>query len=142
MAASPQAGLYADPNLASHGVGRSSREYPGEIATWPNRGDTRPINNGLIMTVEPFLSMGGLWATSGSDAWTLYSELAAAVVQYEHTLVAKDRGGDDRDTAGLIRRRPLRARSDVRRAMLNGRTADLTATRCRRTISAAFAKPP
>lgn len=79
-------------NLASHGVGRSLHEYPEEIATWPTRGDRRRIDKGLVLTVEPFLSMGGLWATEGDDGWTLYSEPAAPVVQYEHTVVATDRG--------------------------------------------------
>ncbi len=78
-------------NLASHGVGRSLHEYPGEIATWPTRGDTRRINKGLVLTVEPFLSTGGLWANGGEDGWTLYSEPRAPAVQYEHTVVATDR---------------------------------------------------
>lgn len=79
-------------NLASHGVGRSLHEYPQEIATWPTRGDRRRINRGLVLTVEPFLSRGGLWAQDGADGWTLYSHPAAPVVQYEHTVVATDRG--------------------------------------------------
>lgn len=79
-------------NLASHGVGRALHEYPEEIATWPTRGDTRRINRGLVLTVEPFLSKGGLWASEGRDGWTLYSEPRAAVVQYEHTVVATDKG--------------------------------------------------
>ncbi|MGV8989536.1 MAG: type I methionyl aminopeptidase [Cypionkella sp.] len=79
-------------NLASHGVGRALHEYPQEVATWPTRGDTRRIRNGLVLTVEPFLSKGGLWATEGDDGWTLYSEPRAPVVQYEHTVVATDRG--------------------------------------------------
>lgn len=79
-------------NLASHGVGRSLHEYPEEIATWPTRGDKRRINKGLVLTVEPFLSMGGQWADEGDDGWTLYSEPSAPVVQYEHTVVATDRG--------------------------------------------------
>ncbi|MBK1622533.1 MULTISPECIES: type I methionyl aminopeptidase [Hyphomicrobiales] len=78
-------------NLASHGVGRSLHEYPGEIATWPTRSDRRRINKGLVLTVEPFLSKGGLWAAEGDDGWTLYSEPSAPVVQYEHTIVATDR---------------------------------------------------
>ncbi|WP_425101626.1 type I methionyl aminopeptidase [Tropicibacter sp. S64] len=78
-------------NLASHGVGRALHEEPGEIATWPNR-DRRRINRGLVLTVEPFLSTGGLWADQGADGWTLYSSPAAPVVQYEHTVVATDRG--------------------------------------------------
>ncbi|SOH92202.1 methionyl aminopeptidase [Monaibacterium marinum] len=79
-------------NLCSHGVGRTIHEYPEEIATWPTRGDKRRINKGLVLTVEPFLSKGGLWATDGDDGWTLYSAPAAPVVQYEHTVVATDRG--------------------------------------------------
>jgi methionyl aminopeptidase len=79
-------------NLASHGVGRSLHEYPEEIATWPSESENRRIHRGLVLTVEPFLSTGGLWATEGDDGWTLYSEPCAPVVQYEHTVVATDRG--------------------------------------------------
>ena len=79
-------------NLASHGVGRSLHEEPGEIATWPTRGDKRRIAKGAVLTVEPFLSQGGQWATDGADGWTLYSSPSAPVVQYEHTVIATDRG--------------------------------------------------
>ena len=79
-------------NLASHGVGRALHEEPGEVATWPTRGDRRRMHKGLVLTVEPFLSKGGIWATGGADDWTLYSQPPAPVVQYEHTVVATDRG--------------------------------------------------
>ena len=79
-------------NLASHGVGRALHEYPGEIATWPEPGERRRISKGLVLTVEPYLSTGGLWANQGADGWTLYSDPGAPVVQYEHTVVATDRG--------------------------------------------------
>ncbi|MDP0926579.1 type I methionyl aminopeptidase [Paracoccus onubensis] len=75
-------------NLASHGVGRSLHEYPEEIATWPTRGDKRRMHHGMVLTVEPFLSNGGLMATDGDDDWTLYSHPKAFAVQYEHTVVA------------------------------------------------------
>lgn len=78
-------------NLASHGVGRALHEEPGEIPTWPNR-DKRRIHRGLVMTVEPFLSMGGQWAAQGDDGWTLYADPQAPCVQYEHTVVATDKG--------------------------------------------------
>ncbi|MDB6453693.1 type I methionyl aminopeptidase [Falsirhodobacter sp. 20TX0035] len=78
-------------NLASHGVGRSLHEYPEEIATWPTRGDTRRMTNGMVLTVEPFLSNGGLVAKEGTDGWTLYSHPRALAVQYEHTVVATHR---------------------------------------------------
>lgn len=80
-------------NLASHGVGRALHEEPAEVPTWPTKGDRRRLHDGLVLTVEPFLSSGGRWAvTKGDDEWTLYSEPAAAVVQYEHTVVATRRG--------------------------------------------------
>jgi methionyl aminopeptidase len=47
-------------NLASHGVGRALHEEPGEIATWPTRGDRRRMHKGLVLTVEPFLSRGAV----------------------------------------------------------------------------------
>lgn len=78
-------------NLASHGIGRALHEEPTEIATWPDRRERRRINRGLVMTVEPFLSTGGLWATEGDDGWTLFSDPPAPAVQYEHTVVATDR---------------------------------------------------
>ena len=78
-------------NLASHGVGRALHEAPEEIATWPNR-DRRHIHRGLVLTVEPFLSLGGHMAKNGRDDWTLYAEPRALAVQYEHTVVATDRG--------------------------------------------------
>ena len=80
-------------NLASHGVGRSLHEEPTEIATWPDRKERRTMTNGLVFTVEPFLSLGADWAENADgDRWTLYSDPCAPTVQYEHTVVVT-RGG-------------------------------------------------
>lgn len=79
-------------NLASHGVGRGLHEEPKEIATWSNPRDRRVINEGLVFTIEPFLSMGSEWAVEGDDEWTLRADTGRPTVQYEHTLVATKRG--------------------------------------------------
>jgi methionyl aminopeptidase len=79
-------------NLASHGVGRSLHEEPTEISTWPDKRETRRMEDGMVFTVEPFLSLGGQWAEGGDDAWTLYSEPSAPTVQYEHTVVVTRNG--------------------------------------------------
>lgn len=79
-------------NLASHGVGRSLHEEPNEIATWPDASERRIMTEGLVFTVEPFLSLGAAFAEDGDDPWTLYSRPRAPTVQYEHTVVAT-RGG-------------------------------------------------
>lgn len=79
-------------NLASHGVGRSLHEEPTEIATWPNTSERRIMAEGLVLTVEPFLSLGADFAEDGDDPWTLYSRPRALTVQYEHTVVATRNG--------------------------------------------------
>lgn len=81
-------------NLASHGVGDSLHDEPGEIATWPDRTERRRMTNGLVFTIEPFLSLGGRMADqkSDDDEWTLVASPSAPCVQYEHTVVATPRG--------------------------------------------------
>lgn len=79
-------------NLASHGVGRSLHEEPTELATWPDPDEDRIMQDGLVFTVEPFLSLGGQFADDGDDPWTLYSEPRALTVQFEHTVVATRNG--------------------------------------------------
>jgi methionyl aminopeptidase len=80
-------------NLASHGVGDSLHDEPGEISTWPDRSERRKITDGLVFTIEPFLSLGGREAVErGDDDWTLVAHPKAPCVQYEHTLVATRQG--------------------------------------------------
>ncbi|BAQ43544.1 methionine aminopeptidase [Methylobacterium aquaticum] len=80
-------------NLASHGIGISLHEEPTEIATWPDASERRIMTEGLVFTVEPFLSLGADYAESGEDdPWTLYSRPRALTVQYEHTVVATRNG--------------------------------------------------
>lgn len=79
-------------NLASHGVGASLHEDPKEIATWADRSDRRKITEGLVFTLEPFLSLGADWVDETGDGWTLRPPGGEPTVQYEHTLVATRRG--------------------------------------------------
>jgi methionyl aminopeptidase len=81
-------------NLSSHGIGRSLHEDPKELPTWPDPQETRIMEEGLVFTVEPFLSLGADWAQDGGngDPWTLYSDPRAPTVQYEHTIVVTRNG--------------------------------------------------
>jgi methionyl aminopeptidase len=81
-------------NLASHGVGRSLHEEPTEVSTWPDPDETRYMEEGLVFTIEPFLSLGGTWAedAGNGDPWTLYSDPKAPTVQFEHTFVVTRSG--------------------------------------------------
>ena len=79
-------------NLASHGVGRSLHDEPSEIPTWYEPRDRRKITEGLVFTIEPFLSLGADSVEEMDDGWTLRPPLHQPTVQYEHTLVATRRG--------------------------------------------------
>lgn len=79
-------------NLASHGIGRSLHDDPSEIPTWYEKRDRRRITEGLVFTIEPFLSLGADHVEEMDDGWTLRPPGHEATVQYEHTLVAT-RGG-------------------------------------------------
>jgi len=81
-------------NLASHGIGYSLHDEPREIATWPDRSERRRMAEGLVFTIEPFLSLGGKVAVESDkdDGWTLVAEPQALCVQYEHTVVATRQG--------------------------------------------------
>jgi methionyl aminopeptidase len=79
-------------NLASHGVGRALHEDPEQIPTWHEPGDRRVLHEGLVFTIEPFLSTGAGWAAEMGDGWTLVSEPRAPTVQFEHTMVVTKRG--------------------------------------------------
>ncbi|HEV7383613.1 MAG TPA: type I methionyl aminopeptidase [Phenylobacterium sp.] len=79
-------------NLASHGVGGALHEEPKEIPTWNEPRDRRRIGEGLVFTIEPFLSLGDDWVEETGDGWTLRPTNEHPTVQYEHTLVATRRG--------------------------------------------------
>lgn len=79
-------------NLASHGVGHSLHDEPGEIPTWYEPQERRTINEGLVFTIEPFLSLGADWVEEADDGWTLRPPEHQPTVQYEHTLVATRNG--------------------------------------------------
>ena len=59
---------------------------------WVDRSDRRKITEGLVFTLEPFLSLGADWVEETGDGWTLRPPGGEPTVQYEHTLVATRRG--------------------------------------------------
>jgi len=79
-------------DLASHGVGTALHEEPGEIPTWFDPREKRRLHDGLVFTIEPFLSTGALSVGTASDGWSLMTAPGTRTVQYEHTMVATRTG--------------------------------------------------
>lgn len=74
-------------NLAGHGVGRSLHEAPEEIVSYYRPYDTRLLEEGMVIAVEPFLSTRSKQVNESDDGWTLRAAPGNLSAQYEHTLI-------------------------------------------------------
>jgi methionyl aminopeptidase len=74
-------------NLASHGVGRALHEAPEHIPGYFDPKDRRVLQDGMVITIEPFLSTKSRIVTEASDGWTLVGARGNLSAQYEHTMI-------------------------------------------------------
>jgi methionyl aminopeptidase len=75
-------------NLTGHGIGRSIHEPP-EILNTYNKRDIRPLREGLVITIEPFLTIGDREIVEAKDGWTLRSAKGSLGAQFEHTFIVQ-----------------------------------------------------
>jgi len=74
-------------NLCGHGVGRALHEEPGHIPGYFDAQDRRELREGMVITIEPFLSTKTSIAEQADDGWTLFGPPGTRSAQYEHTMV-------------------------------------------------------
>ncbi len=74
-------------NLCSHGVGGALHEEPTEILSYYDKNDTRRLTDGMVITIEPFLSTGDSFVVEQPDGWTLTTANRSLAAQHEHTLI-------------------------------------------------------
>lgn len=74
-------------NLGSHGVGRTLHEEPSFIPGFEDPRDHRRFHDGMVITVEPFLTTGLVTVREDRDGWTLLNRKGSLSAQYEHTLI-------------------------------------------------------
>ena len=74
-------------DLGSHGVGRALHEEPEFIAPFYDKSDKRILKEGMVITIEPFLSSGAETIRQDRDGWTLKTEKRFLSAQFEHTMV-------------------------------------------------------
>ena len=74
-------------NLAGHGIGRRLHEEPEGIVGYFDRRDTRRLQPGQVIAIEPFLSTRSTHVTEAADGWTLVGHPASLSAQYEHTII-------------------------------------------------------
>ncbi len=84
--------FYIIKNLASHGVGSSLHEYPTEILSYFDPKETRLIEEGMVFTIEPFLTTEGDFVANRGQ-WALVNPYRTAInAQFEHTIIALKEG--------------------------------------------------
>lgn len=74
-------------NLCSHGIGRALHEAPTEVLPVYNKHDKRVLKEGMVLTIEPFLSTGAEIAVERDDGWTLSLPDLSYAAQHEHTII-------------------------------------------------------
>jgi methionyl aminopeptidase len=72
--------------LGGHGVGRHIHEKPS-VPHWYNRRAKEVLQEGLVVTMEPFLTMGDKHVEKMPDGWTLKTRKGSLVAQFEHTII-------------------------------------------------------
>lgn len=86
-----QCGFKIIRNLCGHGVGRNIHEEPSVPNTFDRR-DRTVLRAGLVITIEPFLTLGSTMAVQDPDGWTLRSSDGSLGAQFEHTMIVTGRG--------------------------------------------------
>lgn len=77
--------------LPGHGVGRHIHEKPS-VFNFYRRDDPTLMHEGLVITIEPFFSMGSGHIYTDHDGWTLRTVDHSLSAQYEHTVVVTGDG--------------------------------------------------
>jgi len=85
-------GLRIVRNLCSHGVGSALHEEPTDIRGYHDPRDPRVMQEGMVFTIEPFLSTKAREAAEGGDGWTLVGPKGSITAQYEHTVIVGRQG--------------------------------------------------
>lgn len=92
------AGYQVIRELGGHGVGRGLHEPPHAVPHYFNRRAREKLKVGMVLTLEPFLTVGKPHVRKAADGWTLRTVDGAPAVQFEHTVVIT-RGAPVRVTA-------------------------------------------
>lgn len=84
-----KAGFRVVRQLSGHGVGRHIHELPNIPNVYDVQHSTA-LWEGLVITIEPFLTLSATEVVQESDGWTLRTADGCVGAQFEHTFVVTD----------------------------------------------------
>ncbi|EHN12690.1 Methionine aminopeptidase [Patulibacter medicamentivorans] len=77
------------PELCGHGIGRALHEEPTVYNVDMPR-LRRPLDDGLVLAVEPMLTAGSTRLETRDDGWTIATADGSLSAHAEHTIVVRD----------------------------------------------------
>jgi len=72
-------------SLVGHGVGRDMHEDP-QIPNFGESGTGPPLEEGMVLAIEPMVNAGDPGVRMGSDNWAVYSADGSLAAHFEHTV--------------------------------------------------------
>jgi methionyl aminopeptidase len=80
-------------DLGGHGIGRAMHEPP-HVPHFGQRGAGLRLREGMAITIEPMINLGGPGVRRLDDGWTIVTADGSLSAQFEHTVLVT-RGGCD-----------------------------------------------
>jgi methionyl aminopeptidase len=92
-------------DFAGHGIGRSMHEDP-EVYNFRVRGGSPKVRSGLVVAIEPMITLGGIETHELDDGWTQMTDDGSDAAHWEHSVAVHDGGiwvltAEDGGAAGL-----------------------------------------
>ena len=72
-------------DLVGHGIGRSPHEEP-QVPNFGRRGRGMPLEEGLVLAIEPMLNLGTPNVRTLADRWTVVTADRKVSAHFEHTV--------------------------------------------------------
>ncbi|HEV2979934.1 MAG TPA: type I methionyl aminopeptidase [Solirubrobacteraceae bacterium] len=79
------AGLSVVRSLVGHGIGRSMHEDP-QVPNYGRPGSGVPLEEGMVLAVEPMVTAGGARVRVGGDGWAIFSADGSPAAHFEFTV--------------------------------------------------------
>jgi methionyl aminopeptidase len=86
-----EAGLSIVRTLVGHGIGRNMHEDP-QIPNYGTPGTGIPLEEGMVLAVEPMVTAGRHGVRVGEDHWAIYSQDGSLAAHFEFTIAITAEG--------------------------------------------------
>ena len=80
-------------SLVGHGVGHAVWEPP-QVPNYGRAGDGALLKPGMVIAIEPMLTLGGDTVQTEVDGWTIVTADGSLSAQFEHTVLITSQGSE------------------------------------------------